>query len=76
MNDKSDNLRADHVEFVKRQAKETGVNEAEIVRLIFGAFTDWSWEKELEFARERGRLPVTHRRGRGWTREELYDGRV
>lgn len=67
---------------LKRRARELGVTEAELVRrgieavaggpaLAFAA-DHQAWEEELAFMRERMKI-VAPQRGRGWTREELYD---
>lgn len=69
---------------LKERAKALGVSEAELRRRgveeasqraeLADSRSD-TWEKEMEFIRERARLQDLGRK-RGWTRDELYDERV
>ncbi len=71
-------------ELLKRQARELGVSEAELIRrgIDLLASTEPSltakqqdWEEEKAFIQERIRMEVPQT-GRAWTRDELYEERL
>ena len=71
-------------EMLKRQAKELGVTQAELIRrcidqigrVSIGLPPDQkAWEEAKAVIQERTRI-VAPQTGRTWTREELYDERI
>lgn len=73
----------EHEELLKRQAKDLGIAESELIRRGIeqigrgrgAAPRDWrAWQAELNFIRRRAKVRAQGR-GRQWTREELHDRR-
>ncbi|MBI2952681.1 MAG: hypothetical protein HYY30_00065 [Chloroflexi bacterium] len=71
-------------ELLKRQARQLGVSEAELIRRGIDEVSRASigmppeqdvWEEEKAYIRERRLLKVPQT-GRCWTRDELYDDRL
>ena len=69
---------------LKRRARELGVTESDLIRRgidqVDRGYTGLpldrtAWEDEMIFIRERARIQELGR-GRGWTREELYQERL
>lgn len=76
-------IAAEHEALLKRRAAELGVSEAELIRRGIEALgrrlaprlpDRRAWQDELEFIRERAKLPSTGT-GRTWRREDAYDER-
>jgi hypothetical protein len=76
-------LQPDQDALLKRQARELGVTESELIRrgieqLARGAVTvpdAQAWLDELAFIKQRAALPELPE-GRSWTRDELYADRT
>jgi len=71
-------------ELLKRQARELGVSEAELIRRGIDLLASTApsltakqqaWEEEKAFIQERMRMKVPQT-GRTWTRDELYEERL
>jgi len=76
-------ISAEQDRLLKHQARERGVTESELIRegidrtalLHAGrALDEQAWQDALEFMRERARIQSAKEQ-RGWTREDLYEGR-
>jgi hypothetical protein len=76
-------LEPDRDALLKRQARELGVTESDLIRrgieqLARGSVTardEQAWRDELAFIRERAARPELPE-GRSWTRDELYADRI
>lgn len=81
-------ISAVHEAFLKRQARELRVTEAELIRRSLDALQlehpaaappadPMAWEEERRFMQERAQaFPPSQAAGRSWERAELYEERL
>lgn len=76
-------LEAEQNRRLKRLARQLEISEAEVIRrsleganLKPASIDERAWKEEIRFLAKRSRRKEETRRGRKWTRDEIYEERL